>query len=209
MDANFWLQRWQEKKIGFHQDQYNTSLTTHWPQLSLSGSTVFVPLCGKSADMLYLAEQGCKVIGIELSEIAVQEFFAEQQRRPHISSDGDLKLYHHGPFSLYCGDIFCLQAKHLHECSVVFDRASLIALPQAMRGRYADLLTTILPESSQTLLITLEYGQGKLQGPPFCVDQNEVQRLFSGAWSISEVGVIEENIRGVGGLERSYRLLKN
>lgn len=208
MDADFWLQRWQQKRIGFHQDQYNTSLTKHWPQLSLCGNTVFVPLCGKSVDMLYLAEQGYEVIGIELSEIAVQEFFAEQQLQPKISNDGDLKLYRHGPFSIYCGDIFCLQDRHLQECNAVYDRASLIALPPAMRDRYADLLAAILPEHCQVLLITLEYDQEKLPGPPFSVIHDEVQRLFSEAWSIDKIGVIEENVRSLQGLECSYRLLK-
>ena len=80
MEHNFWHERWQSNQLGFHQDATNQRLMTYWPQLALAaGSTVLVPLCGKSLDMAWLAAQGHKVLGIELSQIAVDAFFSENK----------------------------------------------------------------------------------------------------------------------------------
>jgi len=76
MDPDFWHQRWREGRIGFHQDRPTPLLLEHWPALELTvGSQVFVPLAGKSLDLVWLAAQGYRVLGVELSPLAVAQFF--------------------------------------------------------------------------------------------------------------------------------------
>ena len=78
MEPTFWQQRWQTNQIGFHEATPHPLLLRHWPRLTLApGSRVFVPLCGKSLDLLWLRTQGHEVIGVELSAIGVDAFFAE------------------------------------------------------------------------------------------------------------------------------------
>lgn len=136
MDPTFWRERWQKKEIGFHQPAYHTLLLKHWPQLQLApGSRVFVPLCGKSLDMVWLAEQGHRVVGAELSELAVDEFFAERGLAPTVRTVGNFTVKAAGPYELWCGDIFELPREAVADVAGVYDRAALIALPPDLQQR--------------------------------------------------------------------------
>ena len=103
-----WLDRWQEGRIGWHEASGNVSLKNHW---RTSGRRVLVPLCGKSVDLRWLAEQGNEVVGVELSAIAVEAFFAEQELEDSIAA-GDLLCYQarDADNTIYCGDFFALKS---------------------------------------------------------------------------------------------------
>ena len=185
MDADFWLQRWREGRTGFHREAVMPLLEKHWPALGLKpGGRVFVPLAGKSLDMLWLAAQGQRVLGVELSPIAVEQFFAENrlEAQTHTSAAG--VHYMADDIELIRGDVFALDAAALADCAGVYDRAALIALPPALRSRYVSEVYARLPQGCRALLITLEYPQHEREGPPFSVDEAEVRRLFSPAWRI-------------------------
>ncbi|MFJ3056521.1 thiopurine S-methyltransferase [Herbaspirillum sp. NPDC087042] len=180
MEAQFWLDRWHEGRTHFHQSRVTPLLQKYWPQLGLpAGSTVLVPLCGKSLDMLWLAEQGHRVLGVELSELAITQFFSENQLTPVLHESAQGRHYVAGNIELVCGDIFALEDATLATCAGAYDRAALIALPPAMRARYASDIYGRLPGAAQSLVITLEYAQEKMDGPPFSVAEDEVLRLFS------------------------------
>lgn len=186
MDHAFWLQCWQEGRTGFHQSHVSPPLQAHWPALGLTrGARVFVPLCGKSLDMAWLAQQGHRVLGVELSPVAVQQFFAGQGLRPevHVSRHGT----HHvaGPFELICGDALGLDAELLAGCAAVYDRAALVALPPPMRAAYVERLMACLPAGCEGLLVTLEYPQQEMAGPPFSVPQEEVLRRYGRDWQVT------------------------
>lgn len=188
MEADFWLERWQEGRTRFHRDEVMPLLRQHWSLLTLSAdSRVFVPLAGKSLDMLWLAEQGHAVLGAELSPLAVAQFFAENGLPPDVVDESDGRHHRAGRIDLVCGDVFALDSTSLANCAAVYDRAALIALPADMRRRYVNEVYGRLPPGCQALLITLEYPQAEKAGPPFSVDAAEVQALFSPHWSIEEV----------------------
>jgi thiopurine S-methyltransferase len=185
MQPEFWHKRWASNQIGFHLPEVNPHLQRFWPALGLEeGARVLVPLCGKSLDLLWLAHKGHEVLGIELSEKAVEDFFAEHQFDPDISEQGPFKVYRAGSIELWCGDFFELTAGDVADCSGLYDRAALIALPPEMRAQYAAHLSRILPKDSLGLLITLDYDQAQMDGPPFAVLDDEVQRLFGDVWAL-------------------------
>jgi thiopurine S-methyltransferase len=185
METDFWLQCWREGRTGFHQDRVMPLLQRHWDALALpAGSRVFVPLAGKSLDMRWLAERGHRVLGAELSALAVEQFFAENGLCPQVHDSRYGRHYVADAIELICGDVFALDAAALDDCAGVYDRAALIALPSAMRRRYAEELYSRLPAGCRGLLITLEYPQPEKAGPPFSVDEHEVRRLFGNGWSI-------------------------
>lgn len=185
MEPDYWQQRWAEGRIGWHQPDVNTLLRQHWSALSLpEGSRVFVPLCGKSADMAWLAAQGHRVLGVELSHDACAAFFAEHGLVPEVTAHGGFQRYRSGRIELLAGDAFALSAHELADCAASYDRAALIALPESMRQRYAEHVLGKLPAGCRTLLVTLDYPQHEKQGPPFSVDQAEVERLFAANWQI-------------------------
>ena len=82
------------------------------------------------------------------------------------------------------GDFFDLSNDDLGGCSLVYDRAALIAISAADRPRYCDHMLSIIPAVSNMLLITLEYDQSEMQGPPFAVMPDEVNRHYTGAFDI-------------------------
>ncbi len=181
METDFWLERWREGQTGFHQQRVTPLLQKYWPSLGLpSDSQVLVPLCGKSLDMLWLAEQGHRVLGVELSSLAIDQFFAENGLTSATHSSPLGTHYVDGSIEIICGDIFGLGPATLAGCLGVYDRAALIALPQDMRGRYVQHVYGQLSPEYRGLLLTLEYPQDEMDGPPFSVAEPEVQSLFSG-----------------------------
>ena len=185
MNPDFWHQRWQDNQIGFHQAAPTPLLLKHWPSLDVpAGAKVFVPLAGKSLDMPWFAAQGHRVLGVELSELAVAQFFAENGLRPEIRDTHYGRHYEAGGIELILGDAFGLDADLLRDCDAVFDRAALIALPPELRRRYANELYAKLPAGCRGLLITLEYPQAERDGPPFSVPGDEVRALYGRDWDI-------------------------
>jgi thiopurine S-methyltransferase len=216
MDQDFWQQRWARNEIGFHLSEVNPYLQQFWSVLNVpAGAQVLVPLCGKSLDMLWLAEQGYRVLGVELAEAAVQAFFSEQGLVAEINQVGEFRRYRSGAIEVLCGDFFSLTAADLLECRALYDRAALIALPAPLRERYAAHLAAILPPGCAGLLVVLDYPQEQMPGPPFAVGEAELQRLLAAPqWALQVLearDVLGENWRflqrGLSQLsERVYRL---
>ena len=192
MEHQFWNDRWELNQIGFHQEETNAYLESHWQELGLADNApVFVPLCGKSLDMLWLREQGHAVLGIELSEMALKQFFSENQLPFTYQQKGDFVCFQTEQMRLLAGDFFNLTAADIAPIEAVYDRASLIALPPEMRVDYARHMASLLPEGAHILLISLEYEDGMLKGPPLCVREAEVQQLFSEGFDVTRKGRFE------------------
>ncbi|HQU15851.1 MAG: thiopurine S-methyltransferase [Chromatiales bacterium 21-64-14] len=188
MEPEFWRQRWRDQQTGFHLDQVNPQLVRYAPELALApGATVFVPLCGKSLDVQWFAQQGHAALGVELSPLAVETFFDERGLRPVRRVQGRFELWEHPPIRILCGDFFDLEPGDLNGVSAFYDRASLIALPPAMRERYGAHLTRLLPAPARGLLITLDYNPAELDGPPFPVRDAEVHALYRDRFTVRQL----------------------
>lgn len=186
MEPALWLERWREARTGFHQDAPTPLLLKHWPAVGAApGSRVFVPLAGKSLDMAWFASQGYRVLGAELSPLAVAQFFESQGVDPSVAEAADGVHHVAGPIELVRGDVFGLDADAIASCTAVFDRAAIIALPPEMRARYVREVYGKLPSGCRGLLITLEYPQQEKAGPPFSVAEAEVRALFEGEWRVT------------------------
>ncbi len=174
-----WIQRWKEGKIGWHRQQPNSKLIEFIDCLQLKkGDEVFVPLCGKSADMIYLLDRGYRVIGVEFSKLAAEQFFDENKLEYSICHSGKFSIYSADNIQIYCGDYFELDSEHLKSVVGVYDRASLVALPVELRVKYAAHLYSIISKDCRVLLLTLNYPQLQISGPPFAVNQEEVWSLY-------------------------------
>ncbi|MDX1517446.1 MAG: thiopurine S-methyltransferase [Woeseiaceae bacterium] len=162
-----WLERWRQGRIGWHEADGNRSLRRHWRG---SGLRVLVPLCGKSVDMLWLAEQGNDVTGVEVSDIAAREFFTDNHLRFE-RADGQRYRSTGLPITIVCGDYF-----EFDDCGfdAHYDRGALVALPAEHRSRYAAHTTARLSDDPVQLVITLEYEQDRAEGPPFSVNADEL-----------------------------------
>ena len=189
MQPDFWHDRWRTAQIGFHRSSVDDNLIRHWHDLQLpKGARVLVPLCGKSLDLLWLRDQGHAVAGIELSDIALQALFIENGVAARRRALPHFDLYEADNLECFWGDLFELTPERLGPVAAVYDRASLVSWAAEQRGRYAEHLRALTGAGTRTLLVTLEYPQAEMQGPPFSVDSEEVQRLYSPHHSIRELG---------------------
>ena len=179
MRAKFWLDLWHKNQIDLHAVGHNTALQTHWPSLKLPrNAPIFVPMCGKSPDMRWLASQGHEVVGVELAQIAAETYFAEQGPVPIPQVQDRFACYCDHNTKILQGDFFDLTSPVLGAVQAVYDRGALVALPQGMRFRYVDHLLRIIPDEAQILLVTFEYDQHLVAGPPHAVLPEEVESLF-------------------------------
>jgi len=185
MDHNFWHERWTLNDIGFHLDQVNPQLLKFWPKLkSTKADTVFIPLCGKSKDIIWLSKQVKQVYACELSQQAIDDFFNDNKIQPTISQHARYIKYQYANITIFCGDIFQLHREELESCTLVYDRASLIAFPGDMRQRYIETLEQLFPQPHKRLLITLEYKQSLMNGPPFSISVDDVKYVFATQYNV-------------------------
>ena len=186
MEHDFWHERWENQQLGFHRSEVNPRLIANAELLPEVPDRILVPLCGKSVDMTWLEERGNQVVGVELAERAVVDYFAERGVEPTVSDDEPFQRYTHGNVLLYCGDFFAVERRHTGRIGMVYDRASLVALPEDMRTSYAAHLTSLLLPETGYLLLVFEYPQHEKVGPPFSIPRQEVDRLFADDYLIEE-----------------------
>ena len=187
MDPNFWHKRWEKNEIGFHQSAVNVLLSDHFSGLSLpQTSRVFVPLCGKTRDIAWLLSQGHRVVGVELSKLAVEELFVDLGVAPKISVQGELLRYSAPGLEIFVGDIFELSGDLLGRVDAIYDRAALVAFPTEMRGRYGAHVAAITQLAPQ-FLICFEYDQAVMNGPPFSIDRQKVHDVYGAHYQIEPI----------------------
>lgn len=188
MDSDFWHARWQADQIGFHQDEINPYLVNYWPALQLKGEgRVFVPLCGKTLDMIWLLDQGHTIVGSEISPVAVEAFFTENRLNPEIRQEAGFTRWSCDRIEILCGDFFDLTPAGIGSIDALYDRAALIALTPVQRTRYAAMLRELLEQQTPGLLITLDYKQQQMDGPPFAVSTEEVRNLYQDGFTIEQL----------------------
>ena len=188
-----WLERWRKGTTGWHRSDINPQLIENINQLvEARFQKIFVPLCGASLDMRYLIDQGFHVVGVELSSLAIDRFFNENQIEYKVSKVGDFDLYQGKNIDIYCGDFFKLKRDYLDEVSYIYDRAALIALNPDLQKKYVGHLKEILPNGSKILLLTMFYPENEMEGPPFSVGDDNVEDLFAEFKEIKKISSVNE-----------------
>ncbi len=203
MKKEFWIEKWQNKQTGFHKEFTHPLLMEYISYLKINiGDTLFVPLCGKTVDMVWLNSQGYKVLGNELSQLAVEQFFTENNLAYEKHNDGVFNVYIFENITIYQGDFFDLTTEYTKNIAAVYDRAALIALPEGLIDKYVDHMSHLVPENTVELLITLELQRAtSALGPPFSVSDSKVKGLFLGHASI-EMLQVEDIIQREAGFQK-------
>ena len=211
MQADFWHQRWSKGEIGFHENDINPLLIRHFKHLKITPTQrVFVPLCGKTLDIAWLLQQGCKVVGAELSELAVEALFSHLNIRPEVSKLPGFLLYQCPDIDIFVGDIFDLNRALMGHVDAIYDRAALVALPAAMRVQYSQQLLQISATAPQ-LLICFDYVQEAMPGPPFAVTADEVKQLYAQDYALELLSSepLQGGLKGkIAALQQTWLLSK-
>lgn len=183
-DSQSWIRAWKEGRTNFHRSDYHEKLIRYFPGLHpKKGQRVFVPLCGKSKDMIWLRNAGLEVYGVELYEGAVRAFFEENGLPvPQTVQEPDFMLYSSGDIHVRCGDFF--QLRDVETYHFVYDRGALVAMPPALREKYAERIGRSLKKGGKYLLIAYEYDPTQMQGPPHSLTEDEIRRLYGDRFSV-------------------------
>ena len=188
MKHTFWHDRWESDRIGFHQETINPYLNEYVSHLEKSASRcIFVPLCGKTKDMLWLAEKGFNVIGVEISEKAIISFFSENNIEYSTKEESNIRCFYSKNITIYKADIFDLEPRHMKNSDCFYDRAALIALPKNTRNNYVQQIKALTGNSSIGLLVSIEYLPTQSDFPPFCIKQEEITDLFSANFTVEKL----------------------
>ncbi|MCL4113614.1 UNVERIFIED_CONTAM: hypothetical protein GTU68_001047 [Idotea baltica] len=204
MEESFWHNKWEIGQIGFHEKQANPLLIKFLEKLQLNpnqenGSRIFLPLCGKTLDIHYLLGLGYQIVGVEFSELAIKELFQELDITPTVSKIDNFIHYQAPNIDIYVGDFFDLHHKLLGKFDAIYDRASLIALPEDIRLRYKQQLCK-LTNCVKQLLICIEYDQSLMNGPPFSITAEMVNQYYDANYSVE---CLERN-KIAGGFKGKY-----
>lgn len=186
MDLEFWKQRWVNGDTGWHNAEVNPTLVHHWPELGLApGATVLVPLCGKTLDMLWLVDQGYRVVGIDVSSVAAVGFFEDQGFPYRERQEGNVRILEWERVKILVGNVFDVLPEQVGAVDAVYDRAATVALPGDVRSRYAEHMARLAGPSVSGLVLTISYPQGEMDGPPFSVPSDEVRSLYGQRYQLT------------------------
>ncbi|XP_002736535.2 putative thiopurine S-methyltransferase [Saccoglossus kowalevskii] len=211
--AAFWEQRWQEGKIGFHSPNVQTFLLKYVDLLTngKTGLRIFVPLCGKTVDMKWLADMGHHVIGVDICRMALKQFFEENNLEYTMSTvkgleNGELYQSSDGRIQLYKCDIFDISRDMVGQFDGIWDRGAMTSILPTARARYCDIMVTVLKPTGRYLLVCVEYDKSKSSGPPVCLLESEIKDVYGSFLKIEKIA--ERNRMEEKWLKRGHTYFK-
>lgn len=185
MELSYWLSRWNKGKTGFHMEKGYPGLRIHWPSLPIPEKpVVLIPLAGKSADIQWIAERARRVICSEISAVAIEQFFDQYEMEFSKTRFASFEIYKGQNIEFWCGDFMKLPQHKIGNIDLIYDKASIVALPEKMRIPYSDKIISLSSDNTKLLMHLLSYNQSEMTGPPFSVGPDEVKRLFSEMFNI-------------------------
>lgn len=198
----YWENRWITNQTGWHRSVYNDLMVKYWPKLGIpTDSKVLVPLCGKSLDMLWLAEKGHTIVGIEFTRVAVERFFPENKLQHIIVKHPNYIEFKSDRFTILNGDILVIPSD-LIQAEAWYDRAAMIAINPDLREDYVSQIRQQTKVGAVGLLITYSYPQEEMEGPPFSLNDDDVFQLFQDGFRVECLETIELEDEKERGLSR-------
>ena len=188
-----WKARWEQDSTGWHLGEVVHPLLLKFKRRALGDPgqrrRVLVPLAGKTFDMVWLATQGHAVVGVEVSPLACERFFADHNLpRDSVSAarggGGIRRLHRAGLITLVEGDLFALRPERAFAggdaevadalaagagggaLDVIWDRAAHVAVEPELRQSYVATLDAMLRKGGRVLLVGLDYDDARAKGPP-------------------------------------------
>jgi thiopurine S-methyltransferase len=185
MHPQFWLDSWEREgsATSFHRPDFHPYVVTYATPEMLRGKRVLVPLCGKTNDLLWFAQHAEHVIGVELAEKAILQFF-EQSAIPYTKTS-DFR-YESERITMLHRNMFDVTLADVGQIDFVYDRAALVALPLDLRLRYVTKLDELLPVGAQQLVVTLEYAPVMAE-PPFSITPEETCTYYQTRYMIEHI----------------------
>ncbi|KAM4706063.1 thiopurine S-methyltransferase-like isoform 1-T2 [Rhinophrynus dorsalis] len=198
LTANDWVQRWENRNIAFHQDNIHQFLSEFLDTMlnNREQLNIFFPLCGKAVDMKWLAHMGHNIVGVDVSEIGLKEFFEESKIdyvEEAMTEIPGAKVFKStsGNISLYCCNIFDLSDSLIGKFGGIWDRGAMVAMNPCDRERYTNLMLSFMAKDCRYLLVTLNYNPALIKGPPFYVSDADLERFLGPLCTIKHLKTVD------------------
>ncbi|KAI1289341.1 Thiopurine S-methyltransferase [Halotydeus destructor] len=195
---DFWNDNfWNQGRSPWHIAHPHKQLVAHQDALFGNGQVrVLVPLCGKTVDMKYIYDLGHEVVGVEGSSEAIELFFKESGIEYTVCDDKITYQSLDKKLTIVKHNFFTLAGDWVKSFDCVWDRAALVAILPEDRATYVDAIKRLTKKSFKYLLVTLDYEQSKVDGPPFSVPLEEVKQLFQGFAKVEQLSLLEQKPGG-------------
>jgi thiopurine S-methyltransferase len=186
-DVETWDWLWKNGGTPWVTESVHPLLSEYIDQLTLGRANcrTFVPLCGNTIDLKWLVEQGHRVVGLEVSETAILQFFERcgwEQEVKQLEGIENGKLYTacDGRLQIYQCDMFAVSKDILGSFNCVWDRGSLGAISPDTRKGYVEIISSIVADDGRILLEVIEHeGTGNFHGPPYSLKEQDIANLLS------------------------------
>ncbi|CAK8674631.1 unnamed protein product [Clavelina lepadiformis] len=177
----YWRNLWKNDQAWFHMSDAHPDMLKFQDQFLRDNCRVYVPLCGKSVDLKYLADKGHEVVGCEFCETAILQFFEEQsikyERYQHPTAPYEIFKATDKNITIYKGDFFALGSSIMGKVDAIWDRGSFVAIDPSRRREYADVIYDVINADGKYLLYSVEY-EGNISSTPYNVQEQEIDDIF-------------------------------
>ena len=156
-----------------------------------SNLRIFVPMCGKTPDMLWLAEQGHAITGVEINARYIKAFFREADleytlRSEQFTATKKVNVYEAKgkDITLYQCDIFDYNVEVSGQFDAIWDQSAIPVVnekgPRQLK-RYTSLMQALLKPDGRHMVEVCKHGSN-------FVDEKMLKSLFGDKSEVRYVG---------------------
>ncbi|KAJ8302290.1 hypothetical protein KUTeg_021277 [Tegillarca granosa] len=196
-----WKAAWENGKAVWQVHHVNVALKRNIHRLKIENSgdpKILLPLCGKTRDIKWLWEQGFTVVGVEVSEIAIKDFFAENDIKYEVSQIKGC------PGVLYRSTDDRILLRVSSNTSGTEEHSQLFLNQKGgnnfvayhdinhTRYKYASAISELMSDNCKMLLETLEKNIDVDPGqPPFDFQEPEMRQHFNQQFELEQIDQIK------------------
>jgi len=222
--TQMWKDRWDAGQIGFHKSDVHQTLVKYIDKLFPNGNKgkIFVPLCGKTVDMKWLADNGIDVIGLDAVRVSLEQFYSEHniensvEKCADLGQEAEVFKSSDNKIRLYCADMFKFSPDIEGTFDAIWDRGSLVAIYRKDVPTYAEIIKKLLKPGASCLVEVFEYDVSIFDGvdnpqkppPPHPVLEEELRRLYEPDCSVEQLDRNERNLFGKSAHVVAYLITK-
>jgi SAM-dependent methyltransferase len=167
-----WQKHYDENDLAWDLGEVANPFVRLWEDKALQPGTLIVPGCGQGHEVIYFAERGFQVTGVDYTSGAVALL-----RKNLTSRNLNGKILHQS--------FFDLDETHNQAYDNMLEQTFFCAIHKDQRPNYVETVSRILKPGG--LLFGLFYETGEAGGPPFNTTEADIQNHFAKAFDIERL----------------------
>ena len=151
----------------------------------------FLPFCGRSPDMIWLASLGHRVTGVEWSKQAISQFFSTNgldfdESTVTVGSKEAVAYRAKGgvPIVIYCCDLFTVSGDDIGCFDCIWDNGSIGCFDSSRKPEYSKGMLSLLKPNGRMLLCARCFDQTYVAPLPFACSPEEVESMYGHRYNV-------------------------